>query len=457
MLQENSFWKKCNWLTPFAILFLCFITYRAAESVRDSDIFFMVANGDYIVHHGFPKYNPFVIYDGFKIVIQQWIPSVIAYWGYPRFEWAFLVAETLFGLSLLIFALYKLISLEQPKQKSFLTASILVSLMLYLYFGKPMLYSMILLVFQLYVCEKGASWLWIPFIVLLEANIHASFIAFHFVYLLPYIVPGLTRYLKNTAKYKYIKSLPLMMVAALINPYGLSGALYLFNSYNDNLTDLTISELDPMPLISFSSFVCIFMVLFIGARLKLPVDSAKFYTFMGSCLLVILFPQIRNYIFLVVGSVPLLSIELPSAKGKKVPPKSIMWGLAACAVAATIIFFPTKSNYYMRPVKIADYLEGKECVLFNEFSQGPYYEMRGIKVFTDSRPELYFKSINGKETVIGDFTDIISEDNEKIERVRNKYNFTHYSTYKGTYLEKYLKKRGYKVVAKDGRSVLLTK
>ena len=455
-MHKKIFKEPQYWLIPFGVLFLCFIAYTTCHIPRDGDLYFMVANGDYIINNGFPKENPFVIHDGLKIVIQQWIPSVIAYFGYTKLGYAFVEIESVIGLFALVFVIYKLIDRSGPA--SFLAACIMVSTMMYLFVGKPMLYSMILLVTQMYVCENKKSWLWLPLIVLAEANIHASFIAFHFVYLLPYIVPGLTKMLNNRADYRYVKALPIMAIAALVNPYGLEGALYLFNSYGEDLKNVGISELNTISLSDIWGKIALVYLLFIFIQLyrkhikpKIRIDSDRFYLFAGSLLLLILFPQSRNHIFLIIGSIPLISSLLPSGFKGKTPPTQFMWILALCGMLVTGIFIPKIPNMLpeMTP-NGAEYLKGKECVLYNVFDEGSFYEMNGVKVFFDSRPELFFEKLNGKSNVIDDFKIMISKDEDKIAQTIEKYHFTHLSVYKKSTLFKYLKANDYTIVARDG-------
>lgn len=451
---------KNSWLIPFGVIFIAFIIHMALKAERDSDMYFMIANGEYILKHGIPYINPFVIHEDFKIIIQQWIPSVVAYLGVKAIGLRFFQIEAVIGLLVLIFAIYKLTCLTLPKEKGFLFASVIGSMMLYLTTGKPMLYSIILLVVQMYLCEKKESWLWLPLIVLIEANIHASFIIFHFVYLLPFIVPGITKHLNNTAEYKYIKALPFMAVSACINPYGLDGALYLFKSYTPNLKKVPITELQPITITNVDGVIALVVFLFAAVQLyrryikpHKRVDSHRLYLFMGSVALMILFPQVRNYIFLVIGSIPLMVTEIHSLKGKT-PPAKLMWVIAILCLIASVGDPTAWKTDYPRfyAENCAEYLKGKDVVLFNDFDIGGYLEAEGIKIFIDSRPELYFKSINGKEDIIDDYLNMVFKEDRKA--LIDKYGFTHYCVYKNSALTEYLKTK-YPIVAEDETYVLL--
>lgn len=462
--MTKKFKLSDDWIVPFAVIFLCFIAFTSTRLHRDGDFFFMVANGDYILHHGFPEYNPFVMHEGLKIVIQQWIPSIFAYL-FSGHLWGYVMTESILGLLLLVFVIYKVFCIYNKKNTAFLMAAIMVSFMLYMFIGKPMLYSMILLTTQFYICEKKESWLWLPLIVITEANIHASFIAFHFVYLLPYIVPGLTKFLRNTAEYKYIKALPFMAIGALMNPYKVDGALYLFNSYGSELKGMGISELKTLSFKTVWFYIAAAALIYVLFRIyknyikpRTPIDSHRFYMFAGSLLLLILFPQCRNHIFLLIGSLPLVAVTVPKGLKGKTPPAKAMWVIAFCCVIAVMITLFTAENRLPEgsPNGTA-YLKDKDYVLYTSFDGGSYYEMEGFKVFFDARPELYFKKLNKKEDIVDDFMNMISKDDEKITETIDKYGFTHFNVHKKTYLDKYMKRNGYKIVANDDKFRLYEK
>jgi len=43
----------------------------------DSDMTWLVATGRYITENGFPKVNPFIWHEDYRIVIENWIPAII--------------------------------------------------------------------------------------------------------------------------------------------------------------------------------------------------------------------------------------------------------------------------------------------------------------------------------------------------------------------------------------------
>ena len=89
--------------------------------------------------------------------------------------------------------------------------------------------------------------------------------------------------------------------------------------------------------------------------------------------------------------------------------------------------------------------------LYNEYDFGSYLLYKDIKVYIDSRSDLYTKPFNKKEDIFNDCMNIT----QKYGRVFNKYNITHILTYKDTDLNQILNASpNYKVVHKEGRFVL---
>ena len=107
------------------------------------------------------------------------------------------------------------------------------------------------------------------------------------------------------------------------------------------------------------------------------------------------------------------------------------------------------------PVAMVDYmqknLDTKKVKLYNEYDFGSYIINKDIKVFVDSRSDLYTKPFNHK-------TDIFNESmkiTEKYGRVFQKYGITHILIYKDTDLNQILAASpNYKLLHKEGRFML---
>lgn len=453
---------------PILIAMISFIIFYAVLMRRDGDILFIISNGREIVKNGIPKVNPYVWMDNYKIVIQQWLLSVFYYFGYKGLGFDFIWIETLIGLSIEFFLVYKITRFNSnvDKLKSLLLSALVIISLIYIYQGKPTLWSMVLLTTQIYLCEKRAPGWFLPILVFLEANIHMSYIVFHFVYLLPYIVPGFKPISINDANKRYWKWIPIMAIMAFINPYGKDGALYLFSSYNDKLKSLDISELQALGFDKAIGVIGITVIIFVCMKVYNYykngniATSSKFYCFIGSIALIFLFHEARNYIFVILGALPIytsmyMGVTIKESKFKNIL-NWICWILCTIVLFFFVIAIPIglEDKYPFldkMPAKSVEYLQDKDVKLFNDFNTGAYFEFNNVKCFIDARPELYFKSINGVDDSEIDYNNTLNPDIKKIDNVINKYNFDYYSVTKNTTMDMYLNDRPnqYELVIKN--------
>jgi len=105
------------------------------------------------------------------------------------------------------------------------------------------------------------------------------------------------------------------------------------------------------------------------------------------------------------------------------------------------------------PVDAAKYIKENIDIskmrLYNEYNYGSYLLFQDIKVFIDSRADLYTKEFNGSKDIFSDFLGVSSLDND-YEKVFEKYNITHMIFPKGRVINKALvKDENYKEIYSD--------
>ena len=88
---EVADWKDTTFCTKYVTLAwmlipIVIILWVLRLTCVDSDSYFLMATGRYIVENGeVPKINPFVIHSDLAIIVQQWIIDVINYLLYDNF------------------------------------------------------------------------------------------------------------------------------------------------------------------------------------------------------------------------------------------------------------------------------------------------------------------------------------------------------------------------------------
>lgn len=431
---------KLLFVMEIAILFTIIMIFTI--NYTDTDLYYLLANGDYILKHGIPHTNPFV-FAPFKggslpdIVIQNWLYCVIVAGinklagslGLCMLELIFII-----GMMLVMYAFLK--TRDSCWNK---TLVLIASIITYMSFGyinlRPQMFTFILIMIEIICIEKtiktgNIKYLFIiPLCTLIEINIHASYWIMHYIVFLPYMIP-MKKILKNKVpddicdnfkkkQYKPVFITWLMMAVSLfINPYGTGSILYVFKVLIDNVFSVvSIAEQQPLsfwgPTIErFLIFVAVF-VIFVVMICKKRIKCSTIFMYLGFTILVSL--QIKWLVFYAIGILFVFSdfikyLETTKIKEVKI---SLMhkWLYIVCMFIITFLlllivitmvistkeFKPTEdalntpnTTISKDEIEIAKYLKNHNADrVFTQWDSGNYYEYKGIKVLMDARPELY--------------------------------------------------------------------
>lgn len=495
-MKQGKF-PKCNFKN-ITILFLVLsaislVMSRAFFMNPDSDMWWMMATGRYIIeNHSFPQINPFVIHDDFQIIIQQWLLAVVNYTMYSSFGKAGLVFLSVMVYFTMIYLLWKYTGLFSCSIYERVAAVVIVGLIGTFYITtRPTIFTICILLLQQiavlkYEQSKKHRWLCVlPFLSLIEINIHASIWPFFFVLLLPHIVPWVFTTKQNLlkqAKEKLIYLLPITVsiLVGFINPYGIKGMTYLFLSYNSSQLFQIISELQEPGILSTNGISVIATIILLVLYLNKEKSNVKGYkVYMAAGTVILASMHLRNKWFILFGLVTLIcsmnytetiarwiKITLLTPKDKNKLPKSKkkeMAELIISAVAYTItlivftllLYEPLKNTFNPQPVAAVEYLNGntkpEEVIIYTPFNVGGYLEWSGYKVYMDARPELYAKKVNKKEDVAAEYMKVY-EGNADYGAFIDKYNFTHLLVEKDgifRFYMQWIQDADYHIVAED--------
>lgn len=425
--------------SPFllvGILLLIFFVYLTKIGyAEDSDMLFIISTGREILKHGISYTNNMTWVSGLKTIYQQWAYAVGFAWAYDHIGKIACFFVTTTNIILLSIPIYKTARLKNDQAKSFFIMALLLVCVSPVVCPRPALLTAALLMWQIYICESNKNEWWILLLVLIEANFHSSYIAFHFVYLLPYMVPGITKYLTDESNFKkYIKIIPAMIIVSLANPYGLRGALYLYYSY-DGVKNMGIEELQELdffsgfPLILFILGTIVLILIVFKLRSKIP--SPAFYSYIGTIALIALFPVYKNLFFVAVGFNVVTSFVI---KDIKIKINDYWPEILIATILLIVVCFRTypqtiKDVNKQYPESIATYLQKEQPKrLFTSFNDGAIAEFAGAKCFVDARPELHLKKLNGKADTM--FDAFLMENGDDTDRygLMNEYKFDYLLT-----------------------------
>lgn len=431
------------WITLFSLMTTYFVL---SIQCMDNDGWFILANGRYILEHGIPYKNPFTWMKGLDVVLQQWAYSVVVY---SIYQWFKVPGIFLFCCLLHVACMILFFKIAKLKQVDIKTALVLSSVMFLIGSSflsiRPTFITVLLLLWQVYVLEqyrqdKKAWKLWqLILISLLEINFHAAIWPFHFVMLLPYLVPPIENIFvqfkpKDYSIKPFLIVIPMMAAAGFLNPYRIDGIKYVFLSYGKELKDAGIVELAAP---SFQSSGLVFLLLlavilcWIALHREEKIDSPFFYILCGTAIMGTM--HLRNLIYAYFGI--LLFLCEMVRQNKQMVKRMIYGNLVFAVFLGTIAFawsgisgkvldYKQDDDVYS-PVKAIAYLdehEEKDVKVFTEFNNGAYFEWSGYKCFVDPRPELYFKKLNHKADIFQEYQELITTtEPEKIDAFFDKY------------------------------------
>lgn len=444
MFQNTRCYKFLNKQAPvklwLALLWGAVAILLGYFSVQfnDTDLYYMIPTGRYILENGIPYTNPFCITEGLPIIIQNWLYCMGIAFIYNHLHTFGLWMVMIVQLLLMYFVLTEFFHIRSSRNKILIGFASAFIMAVFSYLSlRPEIITFVLVMAELLGIEKYRTtgkvryaWL-LPLTVLLEINLHASYWVMHYILLLPYLVP-VPKFLKlrnkamTTAECNKIV-LPLLTSAGclFLNPYGYKNILYVFHSLQSNVFSVvTISEQQAFSIKSlYAAMVLFFLYLLRRAHRNRILDSVSFFMGIGTFILVI--DKIKWIAFFAIGFAYVIrcftseweknnrfnfgEIRIPMCCTVVLAVAYLVIGYAF--VDYEPLFFDTKTDEYMLKTNfvsiseemnsIGDYLDehDPDARIFARFEHNNYFEFRGYRVFYDARPELYVPEIAGKDLV----------------------------------------------------------
>ena len=412
----------------------------------DSDLYFILNEGRKIWESGIQYYNNQNVVEGLATVVQQWLYAAMCYGVYSIGGEAgmyVLCVLMVAGVALAFSLLAKVKGV--PKYNAWAIIVMFIALSVNFVSCRPTMFTVTLLILQVTAVEyykstgkKGVLWV-LPLLTLIEINCHAALWIMHFLFLLPYVVPSISI---NGIQKKDYKVTPILIVSLVmavtlfINPYGVDGILYLFNSYNDKLKGIGILELEAPALNNQFGFIAIIGIILLWESLRRCMPAEYCYLVAGT--LVLGCSHIRHLIYLLLA-VSILVVEIAKKTYKPLEKvckassgiiNALIIVITCVAVFNSLQVTRGVQDTNRTPIKAVEYLNEhatKDVDIFTEFNSGAFLAWNGYKYFIDARPELYFKSINGKCDVYDECDELTNCDSdETYEKYKIKYDFDYF-------------------------------
>lgn len=492
--MRNSLKKAHDlfWVSLPLILMTVFSLVLVKAYFPDSDTFFIINTGKYIVENGaVPTVNPFVIHEGFGTIVQQWLFDVLIYQIYNLGGNVGLYLYSVTILFISLFMMYKFFGLYSKNVSlKILLLSLCAVLASFFVVARPTSLSFLMCLSVIMVTEtyrrNKNQWilLLLPILSLITINIHASMWPMLFVLMVPFIFPDKLPQVKELGlwkslgvfvkewfgKWKWVLLAMLgMFMAGFVNPNGIKGMGYVFLSYCSATNSNLIAELQAPALNSFSGIFIVISLLLLFKyvdKFRGKMDFAKFYMAAGTIILAA--THNRNLWFLFFGATPLFFVFFDKFTWKvkhkeKTTGAYAILDICYLCIILTLCTLPIGygsleiKDSNASPVEAVAYLDDldkEEVVLFTEFNNGAYMELNDYKVYIDARPELFQKNVNGKEDIYTEYLKVRTGQID-YEEFFNKYKFTHLIVDDGMPLSSFLRAYDGCKLAVDGEGYCL--
>lgn len=476
-------------LLVVSILIIIAICIAYTPRSFQNDTFYTIKIGKLVMKNGIDMKDHFS-WHNLSYTYPHWLYDVIIYKVYDLYNFSGLYVFTILCFIVIGISFY-LINLRLNKSYFMsLLFSILGVIMLANYASaRAQLFTYFLFLLEVYFIERllsssnkrYATWLFV--ICILIANMHAAVWPFYFILMLPFVAEAFIYKISNKFKWDGIKNLFYDKVIVkkednikmLLIVFGISLFLGLltpicFTPYTYFIKTLQgdtmkfIEEHKPLVLVE-NAFVWGYLLILLIPLIFMKVKIRLRDLFMICGLVLMAFLSSRHVSLLaVIGTIYLCRllcsvIDISRVSDIEIPSLGYFIVLVVVIITSVFVYnINAKKSFIdedLYPVSMVDYMyknmDVKKIRLYNDYDFGSYLLYRDLKVYIDSRSDLYTKPFNGKFDIFDECMHITSN----YGRVFNKYGITHILIYVDTDLNQILSASpNYKLVHKEGRFAL---
>ena len=459
--MKNILKDKKKLFIIFAFIALFIVSLSCLNKEMQNDTFYNIKVGESISKYGVDMKDHFSFIPDLKYTYPHWLFDLGVFKIYDSFGFKGLVAFEFIIVYLIA------ISLFLTTRKLIKSDSIsLLSIIFVLSFIKPFitiraqLVSFLILILILFIIElsrekkKKRYLLYLSLLAILLANVHCATYPMIFVLYLPYLVSDLIYVIKNKIsksnkehniieleKPKNTKFLLLQVLIIFICGFltlSKDSYTYIVLIYLGKSTSL-IKEHAPSSITNnpfIFIFIGIFFVMLLSKNFKIKIKDL--FLILGFILLTFLSARsFALFLLLTVYSFSRMILTIEKNYLKNICLNDIFYNKRFIIVALIyllITFIPSAICEYSKeyipkkqyPVDMVKYIKSnidyKNMRIYNVYEHGSYLMLNDIKVFIDSRSDLYLKEFNKDVSIFFDCEDI----KYNFKEIDNKYKFTHY-------------------------------
>lgn len=441
--------KKLNKaLLIVAALLLCIFVATLCPKVMQNDTFWSIKVGEKIVKEGIWEIDDFSVHPNLKYVAHHFLTDVVIYLVYSLGGFLGLYILEII-LALIMAGVLYLLNKEISKSKWIaIIFLVLQFLILKNYIAvRAQMISFIVFIIELLLLEKFKKekkkgyLIGITILPLILANFHMGVLPFYFIILGVYGIGciNLKNNILKTIDKTDIKSFRKLVIAgiigvglAFVNPYFIDGVIYCFKTLGNEFINSSIQEFKPYNIAADEGIflLYIFAILLIVFVAKKKIELPDVLLILGTLFMAFMACRYIS-LFVICSSVIIRYIKDINKNSKATITDIYAYKVTFIVVLIVLIFIflPNLEKDYIAkelyPVGATEYLKQNitsEDIIYNEYEWGSYLMLNGIKVFIDSRCDMYTKEYNN--TQVADDWKKIYECKKTYKEIIEKYNIT---------------------------------
>lgn len=454
-----------------AITLVAFVIYTyMSEILYDNDTWFLLNTGRDIVAHGVPHEEQFGMFTGVRYIAQQWLYAYLLWGVYDMFGTLgpIIIMYLLWAIILLIsLQLIKggqrIIGCDFGDASKLNTAYLLAAFTVLVgpvFKLNPRIFDILTLLLSALIWQHFAEKRR-PAVLLAYVPITALFINIHgALWPLPFAVPFLGMVLQRDLSKKerllVFGVLWLMLVATLLNPYGLDMHLYIIRSMGV-ISNMGIVEMRSPRAFDRGGMISIALIVFLALYVYAKVKSGRLreinrmwlVILIGAIIVTLL--QERNYTLLLPSVIIFMgSIDLSSRRFLNLGVAKNCMNCATiiliCLGAAITLSVRQATGHFdyddfdrVSHIIESGYSEAAADTAADKWAQArsrttilcynssPYLEFKyGYRCFIDPRFEIWSEKLNGKYDYLSQVNDI--GDNKNVKPILDQYKFNYVLT-----------------------------
>ena len=471
---------------PLSLILIAIYIFSICPVAMQNDVFWSIEVGEKLVKEGAFRQDNFSIHDNLEYVAHHFLTDILIYLVYNLSGVFGLYILEIILTVIMTLCLYKLnkVICKNKFVSYFLLFAELVLIKPYIAVRAQMV-SFIVFIIELILLEKYSEsqrkkyFIGLIILPLILANFHMGVIPFYFIILGVYGFGTFAFKLgriegKKQFDKKCFKGLILIGVISLciifINPYFIDGVIYPFKTLTNDFINANIQEFQPYSmdtgyevLTLFYIMILVVMLLSQNRKIRLMDLLLVLGTIFMTC------KAIRYMSLFVICSIVLYRY-LPGLQengafdfGERLlveDKKVIKYTMAVFVFLLPISLFINVMTKYkldfapeeVYPIKATEWLKGnlkEEDRLFNIYEWGGYLMLNDIKVYIDSRCDLYTEEYNDV-TIATDY-ERLTNCSSMYTNIIDKYDLNVFMIYAGSKLDTLLNVTpGYEVQYTDG-------